>query len=135
MIWSFCEKLHSINVPIVLQSGAVSAFVVISIPLAATCEHGRKLEIYIMGSIFCNFQNASPHKSSAHFPRNCTQLIYHILLQSNAVTASVLISIPLALTCEHSRKLEIYIMGSIFGNLLIASPQSALFIFRETQPN
>ena len=77
-----------------------------------TCQRGRKLEIYfIMGQVdFFNFQKASPRKCSGHLPTNSTQLKYDIVLQPGRVSAFVPISIPLAMTCEHGRKIEISIM-------------------------
>ena len=62
-------------------------------------------------SIFCNFQNASPHNCSGHFPRNSTQLHYSRVLHTGRVSASVLNLTPLAMTCEHGPKIEISIMG------------------------
>ena len=67
-------------------------------------------------SIFFNFQNACPRKCSGHFLRNSTQLKYYRILQTGRVSASILISTPLAMTCEHGPKIDISIMGewSIF---------------------
>jgi len=70
-----------------------------------TCEHGRKIEISLMGEVdFFSFQNASPQKCSGHLARNSTQLNNYLVLQTDKVLASVLISIALAMTCEHRRK-------------------------------
>ncbi len=95
----------------VLQTGRVSDAALISTPLSMSCEHRRKIEISIMGELdFFDFQNASSRKCSGHFPRNSTQLNNPTVLQTGAVSAAVLISTPLAMTCEHRRKIEISIM-------------------------
>ena len=75
----------------------------------------RNTDISILvRSIFCYFQNASPRKCSGHFLRNSTQLKYCRILQTGRVSASVLISIPLTITCEHGRKIDItMIMGEV----------------------
>jgi len=97
----------------------------------------EKIGICITGErlSFCNFQNASPHKSSGHFPRNSTQLYNSRLLQTGRVWASVLVPTPLAMTCEHGRKIEFvhnYGICRFFAIFKMHLRVSALTIFRET---
>ena len=111
----FSEKLHSVQYSSILQTGRVSAYVLISIVLDMTSEHARKIDICIVGGEvhFSNFQSASPHKCSGHFLRNSTQLYYWTILQTGGVSRSVLIASRLTTTSERARKIYICIMGSV----------------------
>ena len=51
--------------------------------------------------IFSIFQIACPRKWCGHFRSNSTKLNYSSVLHIDGVTASVLISVPLCMPCEH----------------------------------
>lgn len=65
---------------------------------------GMLVVIYIMGEVdFDTFENACPRRCSGDFGKNFTELKYPEMLQTGRViSASVLISSPLAMTCECS---------------------------------
>ncbi len=54
-----------------------------------------------------NFPNASPSKCLDHFRSYSTQVMYYVVLQTDRLSASVHISIVLAMAYEHGRKMAI----------------------------
>ena len=98
----------------ILQTGGVSPSVLTCVPLAITCQHGRKHENSIMREVdFLKFSKCISRKCSGYFLRNPTQVTYLRILDTGTVTACVLTYTPLAMTCEHGRKHGNSIMGEV----------------------